>query len=111
MFWGSFSWYEKGPCHIWRTETKVERAKNDEYLAQINLILEAIKKEEWELNTAMRRLQTTRSMRGSKPKWRWTKDTGKLVRDSKGGIDWFRYWTVRLLSPHFYFDNLNSNVL
>ena len=21
MFWGSFSWYQKGPCHIWRAET------------------------------------------------------------------------------------------
>lgn len=94
MFWGSFTWYEKGPYHIWRTETKAERKLNDQYIEQINLIAEAAAREEWELSTAMRRLQATRNQRGSKPKWKWTKATGKMVRDSKGGIDWFLYWTV-----------------
>lgn len=41
MFWGSYTWYQKDPCHIWRKETKAERALNDEYLAQLNTILEA----------------------------------------------------------------------
>lgn len=44
-------------------------------------------REEWELNSAMGRLLPTRNIRGSKPKWRWTKKkNGKMVRDSKGGI-------------------------
>jgi hypothetical protein len=25
MFWGSFSYYEKGPCHIWEPETVAEK--------------------------------------------------------------------------------------
>lgn len=87
MFWGAFTWYEKGPCYIWRKETKAERAANDEYLTQINIILEAIKQEEWTLSTGIRRLQATRNIAGSKPRWRWCKANGKLVRDSKGGID------------------------
>jgi hypothetical protein len=30
---------------------------------------------------------------GRKPEWRWNKTNGKLVRESKGGIDWYRYQT------------------
>jgi hypothetical protein len=26
MFWGCFSYDKKGPCHIWKPETKTERA-------------------------------------------------------------------------------------
>jgi len=31
-------------------------------------------------------------MPGKSPAWKWSKKTGKLVRDSKGGIDWYRYY-------------------
>ena len=30
-------------------------------------------------------------MPGKKPVWKWNKKNGKLVRDSSGGIDWYRY--------------------
>ena len=33
-----------------------------------------------------------RNKPGTKPQWRWTKETGKAVREGKkGGIDWWRY--------------------
>ena len=45
---------------------------------------------EWELNTLMGRLGLV-TKRGKKPQWRWNKTNGKFVRESKGGIDWYRY--------------------
>jgi hypothetical protein len=97
MFWGSFTWCEKGPCHIWKPETKADQKTAAKDLEAINAILETVKKAEWELQTGMRRLRTTRNIRGSKPVWKWTKKTGKLTRDSKaGGIDWYRYWKVNM---------------
>jgi transposase len=87
MFWGCFSYDKKGPCHIWEEETTKEKKEADIWLKEQNKILEPICKAEWELNTQMRRLRITRKMPGVQPTWKWTKKTGKLVRDSKGGID------------------------
>ncbi len=39
----------------------------------------------------MRRTHLTRNLRERKPEWKWDKAHGKLVRDGKGGIDWYRY--------------------
>ncbi len=25
MFWGCFSYYRKGPCHIWKPETEAQK--------------------------------------------------------------------------------------
>jgi transposase len=90
MFWSCFSWDLKGPCHIWKPETKKDRVLNDKILTTLNKELEPIMKAEWELNTPMRRLGL-RNKPGVKPKWKWDKKHGLLVRDSTGGIDWFRY--------------------
>ena len=40
----------------------------------------------------MQRVYITRNTPGKKPVWKWNKKTGKLVRDSQGGIDWYRYY-------------------
>ena len=40
----------------------------------------------------MQRVHITRNTPGKKPVWKWNKKTGKLVRDSQGGIDWYRYY-------------------
>lgn len=90
MFWGCFSYDKKGPCHIWKPETKKEKEKAEKELEKLNAELEPIMKEEWELNTGMKRLGL-RAKGGLKPQWKWTKKTGKLARGSKGGIDWYRY--------------------
>lgn len=97
MFWGSFTWYEKGPCHIWTRETKAQKDIASKVINEINVMLEASKKIEWELQTGLRRMKVTRTLGGTKPKWAWNKENGKLTRASKtGGIDWYRYWKVRL---------------
>ena len=62
--------------------------KAEKDLDAINAILEAIRKAEWELDTAIRRLRVIRNVGGTKPQWKFTK-SGKLTRDSRaGGIDW-----------------------
>jgi transposase len=92
MFWGCFSYDKKGPCHVWEDETKAERAQADKWLEDKNKALEPVCKADWELETAMRRVRIQRRMPGKPPIWKWGKKTGKLVRDSKGGIDWYRYY-------------------
>src|SRR6266480_820751 len=49
MFWGSFTYHEKGPCHIYPRETIVMKKKGLEDVARLNNIMEPVKKEEWEL--------------------------------------------------------------
>ena len=98
MFWGCFSWDKKGPCHIWTTETAHERKEADKELIQLNEALEPALKAEWEISTAMRRMDLRRRPPSTKPRWRFTKKNGKLVREAKkGGIDWYRYWKYILL--------------
>jgi hypothetical protein len=97
MFWGCFSYDEKGPCHIWEEETAKERKEAKEYMDKENEKNELGKREEWELETALRRVRIARNMGGAKPRWRWCAKTGKLERTaSRGGIDWYRYWKVIL---------------
>jgi hypothetical protein len=46
----------------------------------------------------MQRVNLRRQVPGRKPVWKFTKKTGKLVREAKsGGIDWYRYGKVILL--------------
>jgi hypothetical protein len=97
MFWGCFSYYEKGPCHIWEDETAKEKKEAKEWLDKVNNELETQCKLDWELDTTMKRLKITRNTRGPKPKWKWCEKTGKLERKaSHGGIDWYRYYRVIL---------------
>jgi transposase len=95
MFWGSFTWYEKGPSHIWQPETTAMKKAAAKEVEAMNLILEISKNAEWEVSSGVRRLNITRNLGGSKPVWKWNRKNGMLLRDSKGGIDWYRYWKVR----------------
>ncbi|RYC77279.1 hypothetical protein BFJ63_vAg19847 [Fusarium oxysporum f. sp. narcissi] len=98
MFWAAFSYDKKGPCHCWSPETLKEKKEADEALKILNAELEPKKKEEWEIETGVRRLGL-RNLPGKKPVWRWKKETGKLLREGKkGGIDWWRY-QQKILCP------------
>ena len=91
MFWGCFSYDKKGPCHIWQPETATERKKAQAVINKLNKELKPRMREEWELNTGIRRMGL-RNLPGPKPGWRFTEATGKLVRNQgHGGIDWWRY--------------------
>ena len=96
MFWGSFTYHKKGSCHVWTSETAKEE------LDRLNAELELEVKRKWELETVMKRLNIRRKPGGKQPVWKFTKARGALVRDIKGGIDWYRYQKIilegRLLS-------------
>ena len=53
MFWGSFLYDKKGPCHIWKTETAKEKKEADTELEALNVSLEPAAKEAWELDMWM----------------------------------------------------------
>ena len=53
MFWGSFSYYEKGLCYIWKAETAKEKREAKADLVTRNALTEATHRQAWELNTAM----------------------------------------------------------
>lgn len=90
MFWAAFSYDKKGPCHCWSPETAKEKKEATAIIDKMNEELEPLMREEWELSNGMRRLHL-RQLPGPKPQWKWDKSHGKLMRGSKGGIDWYRY--------------------
>ena len=91
MFWGSFSYERKGPCHCWAPETAQEKRTAVSEIEKLNEEIEPVLKEQWQLETAMRKLNLRHQPKGKRPEWRWNSKTGKLGRGSKGGIDWYRY--------------------
>ena len=91
MFWGCFLYDKKGPYYIWQLETAAERKNAQAVIDKLNEELEPRMREEWELNTGIRRIGL-RNRPGLKPGWKFTEVTGKLVRNQgHGGIDWWRY--------------------
>jgi hypothetical protein len=66
MFWGSFSYNKKGPCYIWVPETSQSKKSAERELAIINREREAKSKLDWELETAMERIEL-RALPGRKP--------------------------------------------
>lgn len=97
MFWGSFTYDKKGPCHIWKPDTVAQRKKDDLEIAKLNEGLEPIEKAQWELNTGLRRLDLRPKQR-RKSQWQWNESTGKLVRKGQGGTDFWRYYKKVMLS-------------
>ena len=94
MFWGVFSWWEKGPCHIWKDKTAKEKKAAQHDLKTRNSLTEVAHCTAWELETGMARLGL-RNKPGRKPIWKYTEANGAAVRKKgKGGIDWYRYQEV-----------------
>ena len=90
MFWGSFTYDKKGPCHCFLPESAAEKRIIQRTIDEMNKELEPILRTEWELKTSMSRL-SLRNLGGPKPQWKWDQKHGKLQRSSNGGIDWWRY--------------------
>ena len=90
MFWGSFTYDTISPCHIFIPETTAMKKAAKKEIEQLNIELEQEIKAEWELD-----LTTQQPPPKCKPKWRFTYTKGKLKRSGKGGIDWYKYWSVR----------------
>lgn len=84
--------------HIWKPETAKEREAAQKEHNALNAEREPKCREEWELAVAMRRMNLRRKPGGREPQWKFTKKTGKLVRESTGGIDWYRYGKIILMT-------------
>lgn len=98
MFWGSFSYDKKGPCHCWLPETAAEKRHSEAVIAALNKDLEPQLQREWELANGLSRLNLRQKTPGRKPQWQFNQKTGKLARSPRGGIDWYRYQT-KILTP------------
>jgi len=92
MFWGCFTYKEKGPCYIYPRETVEMRKRALGRVDKLNEIMEPLKKVEWEASEQERRQKLKRKP-GKPCTWKWNKENGKLERSKGGGIDWFRYWS------------------
>lgn len=97
MFWGCFSYDKKGPCYIWPKETKAEKDAAEAYIDQWNTDNKPRLQREWEITTGLRRMGL-RNLGGPKPRWRFTKKTGRMTRTGGEGIDWWRY-QQKILKP------------
>ncbi|EED15724.1 hypothetical protein TSTA_051610 [Talaromyces stipitatus ATCC 10500] len=90
MFWVAFPMMPRVPVTFIKRRMQQQQKKAEKELEVINREREKVAREEWELNGAFSRLQL-RPRPGRKPTFRFTAKNGKLVRNSKGGIDWYRY--------------------
>jgi len=96
MWWSSFSYYEKGPCYIWKDETVKERNNAIKDLEKRNALIEEENKRMWEITKGIERVGL-RNKPGKRPAWKHTKENGAYIRTKgKGGIDWYRYQEVIL---------------
>jgi hypothetical protein len=104
IFWGGFSYDEKGACHIFQPETAQEEKIADEVLEEINKRNEPLCRACWEVAQALLDLQRVRPRRGWPPQWCFTKKWGKVVWEGKReGIDWWLYLTKVLIPKLFPF--------
>jgi hypothetical protein len=55
-----FSWYEKGPWHIWEPESSAEKAASKKDLAVQNAARETSDKAKWDAIQVVHRLHATR---------------------------------------------------
>ena len=96
MFWGSFSYDKKGPCHVWEKETPEEKRDCKADLDTRNLLIEKANKQKWEKEQRkwLRDWKKAhgRAPRGVRKVWKHNEKTGAfVVKNRRGGINWYRY--------------------
>ena len=94
MWWSCFSYDKKGPFHIWQPETAAEKNFAKTEMEKMNRALESKAKEDWEMATAMRRMNLTRPEKppGRASTWKFNEANEAVIRKKgKSGIDWWRY--------------------
>ena len=83
MFWGSFSYYEKGPCHIWEPETAAKKKALKADLEERNAKIIAEHKRIWEEKVKLAAEEYQKKHRkkkgGLKPKWFHSKKNGAII--------------------------------
>jgi hypothetical protein len=101
MFWGSFTYEKKGPCHIWEAETAQEKRARKEDLDARNALREPEDRKKWEEKQAEKMAayiqKYGRRPGGKRAVWKHCEKTGAYeVRNGRGGINWYRYQEVIL---------------
>jgi len=100
MFWAYFSWGHKGPCYVWPQETPQKTARYERFIQEYNRQHEATDRAILEEQEVIRRARLKRPPKQPRT-WKYTKETGAMTRDGKGGeIDWIRY-RFEILEPRF----------
>ena len=69
-----------------------QKRAGEKELEEMNALIEPACRQEWEISNGLRRVNLRRKPGGPQPLWRFNEKNGKLIRDNKGGIDWYRYW-------------------
>jgi transposase len=96
MFWGAFSYDKKGPCHVWEKETAEEKRERKADLEARNSLIEKANKQKWE-KEQRKWLRDWTKAHGRKPSgmrktWKHNEKTGAfVVKNGRGGINWYRY--------------------
>jgi transposase len=96
MFWGSFSYDKKGPCHVWEKETPEEKRERKADLDARNQKNEKKNKKKWEKEQKewLRAWIKAhgRNPGGTRKVWKYNESTGAfVVKNGRGGINWYRY--------------------
>ncbi len=91
MWWSSFPYDKKGPYHIWKPETKKEKADCKKALAAKNAARYQEGELKWKLENAMERIHITWNQPGERGQFKHDEKTGAYVlkeaREESIGID------------------------
>jgi hypothetical protein len=105
MWWSSFSYNKKGPYYIWPKETDIKKKQREKQakivVANWNAARYANDLEEWELSKPMSRLRVRANYPGPKPAFRHKEHGAYILKDGKGGINWYRHQD-EVLKPHLF---------
>jgi hypothetical protein len=91
-------------------ETAQDKHLIEKEIEQLNQQQEPACKAKWELKTGIRHL-ALRNLPGRRPQWRFSKKTGKLICNGKGGVNWYRYQKVCNSYIIYYLDYLLRGLL
>jgi hypothetical protein len=93
MWWSAFSYDKKGPYYIWPKETDADRKARETQqtiiLTYWNNACYAEDKASWELTKPMSRLWVKANVPGRKPVFWYEENGAYVLKDGKGGINWF----------------------
>ena len=103
MWWSAFSYDKKGPYYIWPKESDAVRKERERQqtivLTNWNNARYAEDKALWQLTKPMERMQLRSNKPGPKPQFRHNENGAYVVKDGKGGINWYRHQD-EVLKPH-----------
>ena len=103
MWWSAFSYNKKGPYYIWPKESDAIRKERERQqtivLTNQNNARYTEDKASWELTKPMSRLRVKGNVPKRKPAFRYKENRIYVLKDGKGGINWFQHQD-KVLKPY-----------